>query len=138
MKDPFYAGLVFQIEHIICQADDDAKSKGLQLTDSQVRSTLIKTQKKLHGGGADIPPANEKDRILAELINSLCHAPNALMQQTTKADGTSEERPLEISDWLKALETVEDSVKTRKSSIPGSRDYLDFVHGFLAQAKGMK
>jgi len=138
MKDPFYAGLLFQIENIICQADDEAKTKGLQLTDSQVKSALIKTQKKLQGGEPDIPETNERERILAELVNCLIHAPDALMEQTTTGDGRAEEKPLNISDWVKALETVEDSVKTRKSHIPGSRDYLDFVHEFIGQAKGMK
>ena len=133
MKDPFYAGLLFQIENIICQADDYAKTKGLQLTDSQVKSALIKTQKKLQGGEPDIPETNERERILAELVNSLIHAPDPLMEQTTTDDGRAEEKPLNISDWVKALETVEDSVKTRKSNIPGSRDYLDFVHGFIGQ-----
>lgn len=38
MKDPFYAGLLFQIENIICQADDEAQSKGIRLTDSQIKS----------------------------------------------------------------------------------------------------
>jgi hypothetical protein len=100
MKDPFYAGLLFQIEHIICQADDDAKSKTIPL------------------------------------IDSLCRAPQALTERITKDDGTVDDRPLSTSDWLKALETVEDSVKTRKCSTPGSRTYLDFAHGFMAQARG--
>ena len=136
MKDPFYAGLLFQVENIINQADSDARSKGLQLTDSQVRSALIKTQKKLQGGEPEISETNEREKILAALIDSLIRAPNALMEQSTTEDGRAEEKSLNISDWVKALETVEDSVQTRKSNIPGSRDYLDFVHGFIGQAKG--
>ena len=138
MKDPFYAGLLFQIEQMICQADDDAKGKGLALTDSQVRSALIKARKKAEGGGPDIPDATERDRILAALIEGLCRAPDDLMERTGGEDGTIQDKPLRISEWAKALETVEDSVKTRKSSMPGSRVYLDFVHGFIRQAKGLK
>lgn len=136
MRDPFYAGLLFQIEHIICQADDDAKSKAIPLTDSQIRSALIKTQKTLKGQSPDIPATTDKDKLLAALIDSLCRAPQALTERITKDDGTAEDRPLRTSDWIKALETVEDSVKTRKSSTPGSRTYLEFAHGFMAQARG--
>lgn len=135
MKDPFYAGLLFQIEQMICQADNEAKSKGQILTDSQIRSALIKTRKRAGGGGMDIPETNERERIIAKLINNLFQAPEEIFEQITSDDGTIQEQPLKISDWIKALETVEDSIKTRKSSIPGSRDYLDFVHHFIEQAK---
>lgn len=138
MNDPFYAGMLFQLEQIICQADNDAKTKGLQLTDSQVRSALIKTQKTWQGGEPAIPETNEREKILAELINRLLHAPNELMEKRTTDDGRVEENPLDISDWLNALETVEDSLQTRRSTIPGSRNYLDYVHRFIEQAKRRK
>ncbi|MEI6514360.1 MAG: hypothetical protein WCO77_00150 [bacterium] len=134
MKDPFYAGLMFQIESIICQVDNDAKINGLQLTDSQVRSSLIKAQKKLLGETPVIPQTNEREKILAGLITSLCLAPEALREE---AGNNGEKKPLDILDWAKALEAVEDSVKTRKSDIPGSRDYLNFAQGFIRQAKGL-
>ena len=136
MKDPFYAGLLFKIEQMICLADDEAKSQGLELTDSQVRSALIKAKKKVEGGEPDIPDATERDRILALLIDGLFQAPDDILEQTPGADGRVQEEPLRISEWVKALETVEDSVKTRKSNIPGSRDYLNFVHRFIQQAEG--
>ncbi len=138
MKDPFYAGLLFQIEQMICQADDDARTKGLELTDSQVRSAIIKAQKKVQGDKPAISETNERERILAALIDSVCQAPDALMERVTADDGTEHDQPIETADWVNALETVQDSIKTRKSSVPGSRDYLNFVHGFIAQAKGTK
>ena len=135
MKDPFYAGLLFKIEQIICQVDDEAKRQGLELTDSQIRSALVKARKKVAGEDPDIPEATERDKILAMLIDGLFQAPDDIMEQILGADGTMEEEPLRLSEWIKALETVEDSVKTRKSNIPGSRDYLNFVHRFVQQAK---
>lgn len=139
MKDPFYVGLLFQIESIICRADDDAKTKGLQLTDSQVKSALIKTQKKLQGGDPDIPETNERERLLAGLIERLIQAgSSSRVEHSANGDGRAEDGAPSTSDWAKALETVEDSLKTRKSNVPGSRDYLDFVHGFIGQAKGMR
>ena len=136
MRDPFYAGLLFQIEHIICQADDEAKSKGIRLTDSQIKSALNKTRGKLEGGTPVIPTGSEKDKIIAQLIDSLCLAHHDLAERQQYPDGTETDKPLDVMDWIRAIETVEDSVKTRKSHIPGSRDYLDFVHGFIEQAKG--
>jgi len=136
MRDPFYAGLLFQIEHIICQADDEAKFKGIRLTDSQIKSALNKTRRKLEGGDPEIPTGSEKDGIIAQLIDSLCLAHHDLMERQRHLNSTETDKPLAVADWVRAIETVEDSVKTRKSHIPGSRDYLDFVHGFIEQAKG--
>ena len=135
MKDPFYAGLLFKIEQIICQVDDEAKRQGLELTDSQIRSALVKARKKVAGEDPDIPEATERDKILAMLIDGLFQAPDDIMEQISGADGTMDEEPLRLSVWIKALETVEDSVKTRKSNIPGSRDYLNFIHRFIQQAE---
>ncbi len=135
MKDPFYAGLLFQIEKMICLADDEAKSKGLELNDSQVRSALIKAKKKVAGEEPDIPEASERDKILAVLIDNIYQAPDDILERVTGADGATQLEPLRISEWVKALETVEDSVKTRKGNSPGSRDYLNFVHRFIQQAK---
>ena len=135
MKDPFYAGLLFKIERIICQVDDEAKRQGLELTDSQIRSALVKARKKVEGEDPDIPEATERDKILAMLIDGLFQAPDDIMEQISGADGTMDEEPLRLSVWIKALETVEDSVKTRKSNIPGSRDYLNFIHRFIQQAE---
>ena len=135
MTDPFYAGLLFKIEQIICQVDDEAKRQGLELTDSQIRSALVKARKKVEGEDPDIPEATERDKILAMLIDGLFQAPDDIMEQISGADGTMDEEPLRLSVWIKALETVEDSVKTRKSNIPGSRDYLNFIHRFIQQAE---
>jgi hypothetical protein len=135
MKDPYYAMLLFQIEHIICQADDDARARGLQLTDSQVRSAILKARKKVQGAEPDIPETNEREQILAALIDSICQAPDNMLQRVVTDAGRIEEKPLPMTDWGNALETVANSIKTRKSNLPGSREYLDFLHGFIAQAR---
>ena len=86
MKDPFYAGLLFKIEQIICQVDDEAKRQGLELTDSQIRSALVKARKKVAGEDPDIPEATERDKILAMLIDGLFQAPDDIMEQISGAD----------------------------------------------------
>jgi hypothetical protein len=119
MKDPIYAGLLFQIESQLSQVDEVAQSKGVQLTDSQVKSALIKAQKKLQGGTPAIPQTNDREKLLAGLIDSL--------RDTT----------VDQHLWANALETVVGSIKTRTGNIPGSRDYLEFVQGFIRSAKGL-
>jgi hypothetical protein len=137
MKDPYYAGLLFTIEQMICLADDEAKAKGILLTDSQVRSAILKAQKLVQGGSPDIPDVKERDQILAGLIQAIYHAPDEMTKETVTEDGPINE-PLPIPDWFNALETVADSINTRRSNVPGSRDYLNFVHGFIGQARRMK
>lgn len=135
MNDPYYAELLFQIEQLICQADDDAQSKGLQLTDSQVRSAILKAQKKVQGAEPGIPETNERERLLAALIDRIYQAPDGMVKRVLTEAGGMAEEPLPLADWAQALETVADSIKTRKSDLPGSRDYLGFLHGFIAHAR---
>jgi len=136
MKDPYYAGLLFQIEQMICEADDEAKCMGLQLTDSQVRSAMLKAQRKVRGEEPVISETNEREKILSALIDSIYQAPDYIMKRTMTDDGAEEEEPLPISDWRKALETVAGSIQTRRSNVPGSRCYLDFLHGFIGKTWG--
>ncbi len=133
MKDPFYAQLIFFAEDIISQADQEAKNKGIQLNDSQVRSAVIKAMKSVQGKSPEIPKSSERDNLLAELIDSLVRAPQ---QMRIKADGSdASEEPLDNSVWSNALDTVADSIKTRKGDFPGSRFYLDFIQDFIAKGK---
>ena len=136
MKDPFFAGLMFQIEQMICLADTQARTSGCELTDSQVRSTMIKARKLVQGAEPNLPQATERDRILRGLAMSIYHAPDDLMEQSDDSGGGLTERPLEISDWLKAIDSVHHSIDTRRSDIPGSRDYLSFLQEFIAGAQG--
>ncbi len=136
MKDAFFAGLMFQIEQMICMADTLARTSGCELTDSQVRSTIIKARKLVQGGQPNLPETTERDRILWGLAMGIYHAPDDLMEQSNDADGRLIESPLEISDWLKAIETVQHSIDTHRSDIPGSRNYLSFLQEFLAETQG--
>jgi hypothetical protein len=137
MKDPFFAGLIFQIEQMIHITDQNAEDSKIKLTDSQVRSVIIKARKLIQGEEPNWPTTPERDRILADLAMIIFHAPDHLMEQTTEPDGTTKEEPLKISDWLKALESVQTSIELRRSKIPGSRNYLDFLTDFILRAQEM-
>jgi len=133
MKDPFYAQLMLQIEHIICQADKEAKTKGIELNDSQVRSAIIRTMKIVQGKSPEIPKSNDREQILADLVDSLIQARNCLAveEEATSSSGEA----ISPIDWCRALDTVQDSIKTRKGDFPGSRLYMDYIRGFIARAR---
>ena len=138
MKNPFFAGLIFRIEQMICLTDNEAKEQGIVLTDSQIRSTLVKARKLVEGGDPKLPDATEREQILAFLAMQIYHAPDGFVEQEMDMEEYARSPELEISDWVKAIVSVEASIKVRSSSLPGSRSYLDFVHGFIAEAKGNK
>lgn len=115
MRDPFFAQLMFLIEQMICAADRDAAERGVILKDSQVQSALTKAKGLAAGKAPKIGESTEAERILKELIMSINQAPQNMIEQS--------------------IEAVVDSIKTRRSGLPGSRDYLDFVQEFVARAK---
>lgn len=135
MQDPFYAGLIFQIESRICHADAHAKSENIALTDSQVRSAILKARRMALGATPKISGSNERERILAALIDNINRAPKSFRVQMESETGEPIEEPLPVSFWADALETVAESIETRRSDFPGSRDYLDFLHEFIERAR---
>lgn len=135
MRDPFFAHLMYLIEHMISLADREAEDQGLVLKDSQIQSALTKARGMAQGKSPKIEESTPADRILRDLILSIHHAPKDLMEQSDNAAGESHERPLQRIDWIMAIEAVIDSLKTRRSDIPGSRHYLDFVREFILRAK---
>ncbi len=132
MKNPYYAQLIFQAEGILSRADQDAKDKGIELSDSQARSAVIKSMKTLKGQNPDIPKTNERESLLAVMIERLVQAPEYLEMEALEPDAPGER--IDKIHWINALETVADSIKTRKIDVPGSRVYLNYIHKFIAGA----
>lgn len=140
MKDPFYAGILFAIESKIHEGDRLAASRGITLTDSNIRSLLIKT---IHAAGGKLPQsipasAGAKDQFLEEFLHQLIAAKNSVVEGQEMLDGTLEESPLPSTDWIKALEAAKESCAIRTGDEPGSRGYLDFLADFIPQADGRK
>ena len=140
MKDPFYAGILFAIESKIHEGDRLAASRGITLTDSNIRSLLIKTIKTAGGKLTQSVPASAgaKDQFLGEFLHQLVTAKNSVAERQKMPDGTPEERPIPSTDWIKALEATKESCAIRTSDEPGSRWYLDFLADFIPQAGGRK
>lgn len=138
MRDPFFAQLMFLIEELICAADAEARGKQIILKDSQILSALTKTHGLVSGKEPKINESTEADRILKKLIF-------AISQLTTNPNGPVLEQleggllePVSKKYWGLAIEAVMESLSIRRSKIPGSREYLDFVKGFIDQAKARK
>ena len=135
MRDPFYAGLMFMIEQKICVADGAAKEAGIILKDSQIQSALTKARGLAAGKEPKIEGSTEAEQILKALILSIYQTPKITMEPSGDTGISQKEEPLQMTDWILAIEAVVDSIKTRRSDVPGSRNYLDFVHDFSAQVK---
>lgn len=135
MKDPFYAGIIFKIERKIAEADRIALDRGMTLTDSQVISVLTKVAGEAGGKLAKaVSPSSPREQVLVELREQLAAVRDTISVGEPANDGTVCETPLPAGEWIAALKCVMQSARMRKGTVPGSRDYLDFLAPFIAQA----
>lgn len=134
MKDPFSAGLMYVLESRICALDDRAREAGVILSDSQIQSILIKLEKSIRGKSPGIPRGSPRDQLLAEWIEETRTPPEELRMESIQESGEKVREPIAIGDWVLAVMAVLESVKARRSPIPRSRAYLDFVHDIIARA----
>lgn len=138
MRDPRYSGILHAIESRLHATDRSAAARGLALTDSNIRSLLVRT---INGAKGRSPSANasassEKDRLLAEAQRELTALYATIVEERELPDGSVECRPLPAADWIAALETIKESCALRTGREQGSRAYLDFVRDFLKDAGG--
>jgi len=133
MRDPRYAPILLQIERCLYDTDKLAATRGLTLTDSNVRSLLVRAVNEAKGKTAKSAEAaaSEKDRLLAEALHQLAAVRGAMVEERDRPDGSVERHPLPASNWIAALETMKDSCALRTGHEPGSRGYLGYVSGFL-------
>jgi len=134
MKDPFFAQLLFLIEQLVCMADQEAAGKGIVLKDSQIASALTKARGLFAGKEPKISESSEPDRIISKLIHSIHDLRNQFLEQIQNENGEQHKVPVDDRDWIGAIETVMDSISTRRSGIPCTRYYLDYVQDFIAEA----
>jgi len=136
MRDPHYAGILFEIERTLHEADRLATARGLLLTDSNIRSLLIRAINEAKGKVAKsaAPASSGKDPFIAEAQQQLAAVRAAIVDEREQPDGSVERAPLPTADWIAALEAIKDSCSVRTTGEPGSRGYLEFLRGFLDQA----
>ena len=122
MKDPFYARIMLSIESLI--HEHDQKSDG-KFTDSDAKSSISKALSMLKGKPLTGPPKSERDRMKGAL--SIALVGNFELEE--------KEASITRGDHVKALLAVEASLKTRREHHGQPRGYLDFLVGFIAQAR---
>lgn len=136
MRDPRYAGILLVIERQLAASDRLAATRGLTLTDSNIRSLLVRAINEAKGKAAkaDASASSDKDRFLAEAQRELTAVRATIIEERDQPDGSVERRPLPAAEWLAALEAIKDSCAVRTGREPGSRGYLEFVREFLKGA----
>ena len=136
MRDPRYSGILYAIESKLDDADRLAATRGLTLTDSNIRSSLIRAVNQARGKAAKSAGVAEsdKDRFLDEVSRELASVRAAIVEESDRPDCSVERRPLPTADWIAALEAIKDSCEVRATAQPGSRGYLEFLRIFITRA----
>lgn len=138
MRDAQFAPVLLAIERKIHALDRAAAGANIALTDSPVRSALIKAMKRKRGESPAIPSESARDRLLAGLIADLetmhahgirAYVPGAPGEAVKPLPGR-----LPTAKWCDALATIENSIRIRTGG-PGSRGYLDYLVEFLLEVE---
>lgn len=129
MKNPAFTPILFEIERRILTAVQSANTSGIEINDSQLRSTLNKVRKTSEGGSPKIPNESPRDQILADMHRELLEARKCLLLE----DETGQHEPLPTKLWTLCLRTIEDSIQ-RYSTGPSSKGYQHFLESFIAKA----
>ena len=125
MNDPYFAEIMFQIESHIQRADQAAREEGDILPkDSAVKSGLRKAELGLCGKKPVNPPKDKAEEWAAGLMESLI-----LMAKELEDNGIPK------SDFIRTLAAARDSLDTRREMANSPRGYLDFLDGFIKQAR---
>lgn len=136
MQDPRFAPLLFAVESKVHEADLLAARLKITLTDSAVRSVLLRAANAARGRPpkttASLP--GTKDRLLADLLDELNALRREICLETTQPDRSVVIDAVPVSDWLLTLECLKDSCELRTGPLPGSRHYLDYLRDFIRKA----
>ena len=138
MRDPRYSEIMLEIERKLHEADCLAVARGLKLTDSNIRSLLIRAinDAKSKAEKSAEKAVSDKDRFLAEALQQLAAVRTVIVEERDQPDGSVQRRPLLAADWIASLEAIKDSCAVRTGREPGSRGYLEFLRDFLKDAAG--
>lgn len=128
MKDPFFTPILSEIERRILASVRSAKADGIEINDSQIRSTLNKVRKTSEGKKPQIPNESPRERALAGLHGTLIKLREGFMSE----DSEGNREPISTTAWTLSIRTVEDSIQ-RYSTGPGSKGYQVFLEGFMGR-----
>lgn len=120
-QDPCLAQLCGLAESMILAADTHAKSIGVTLTDSTVRSAVNKARALTAGKSPKSPEGRPCDAIVWRLAEALHGMRDELASEPSDSDAenepeTEEAEPVSASDWCALL--VESSSPLRSARVP--------------------
>jgi hypothetical protein len=128
MKNEAFAPILFEIERRILAAVQAAKTAGIEINDSHLRSTLNKVRKTSEGGSPKMPNESPRDQILAGLHRELLETRKCLFLE----DEAGAQQILPAKLWTLCLRTIEESIQ-RYSTGPGSKGYQLFLESFIGK-----
>lgn len=135
MQDPAFTPIMFEIECGLHDADVRAQEAGIALSDGQVNSIVNKALSFYSGKKAKMPePKTDRDRVLHEIYTDLTALRAKLNFRDADTEGPVPAR-LANKILVASLKAIRESIKTQRSPESGSRDYLDFLCGFVAEAR---
>lgn len=133
MNDPFFAGIMFNIESTIHDADRAAAAAGMELKDSHIKSCLSKVKTFAKGRRPKAEPKTEREKLILELAESIDKLRPEIRESSDPEKEFRDATPISTADWFSAVKAVEDSLKNHTMS--GTRYYLNFLIGFIAEAR---
>ena len=131
MNDAFFAGLMFQIESVICDAD---RTTELELNDSHIKSCLNKAKLLARKKVPKVLPKTERDRFILQLAEDINAIRQDLRESPSQNSLSKDGTIISVADWILAIKAVEGSIKNH--TMTGTRCYLDYLGGFIAEAHG--
>ena len=105
MCDPRYSGIPYAVESELHAIDASATTRKLTLTDSNIRSLLIRAINNAKGKTVKSAETivSDKDRFLLDALHQLAAVRATIVEERNQPDGSVERRPLPASDWIAAL-----------------------------------
>ena len=110
------------------KGEESVMIDGIEMNDSQIRSTLNKVRKTSEGGKPQIPNTSPREKALAGLHGDLLKVRAGFMSE----DSQGNREPLPTKAWTLCIRTIEDSIQ-RFATGSGSRGYQSFLEGFIAK-----
>lgn len=129
-KNPAFAPYLFEIEKRIHEAVQVAGEQGIDLSDSKIRSTVIKARKAAEGGSPKVAVESARDKILFDLYRSLVEARESVLMEV---EGSEKRMPLPMRYWILCLRTVEESIQFHSTGA-GSKGYQQYIAPFITGA----
>ena len=125
LRDPYFSGIIFEIERTIHEIDSDLIVAGITLNDTNVKSCIQKTIGYSKGKKPSLAEKNEKEKGIKRVTESLINLGEALTSEKEAID------PATKKDWILSLKATAHSLKIRKEMGGQARSYLEFLKGFI-------